>query len=400
MPGGPSVNTMLGNRKLILDTFCGVYDLLKSQADGKFWDFSQHTVVPGAIYLMSYKEYANNPQVRSLVEQDTIQLVLSMPSEGSSTLIDKCKELQLTDLALSGKISLLSGGDMDDRWQYLQYDYFLPSLFNSFSGSVNESSIKNIADLNTQALVRSAEIFEKTDKPYKFLFLNGYLRSHRKYLIEQLDLVDVLKFSLWSNLTAQSSGSRHFSVLHNGRDLMYNTRPIQYLPEKYELETYRSNLSLPVDSLFAKNQLFSNTWADGLIVPDQYIDTYFSLVTETVFDYPYSFRTEKIWKPVAIGHPFVVASSRGYYRDLRNLGFQTFGHVIDESFDLIENNQDRMDRIVAIVKDLCQQDLASFLDACYNICKYNQQHYAAMRCQIVREFPERFAQFIYKHINE
>ena len=391
---------MLSNRKLILDTFCGVYDLLKSQADGKFWDFSQHTVVPGAVYLMSYKEYANNPQVRSLVEQDTIQLVISMPSEGSLTLIEKCEELQLTDLALSGKILLLSGGDMDDRWKHLQYDYFLPSLFNSFSGSVNESSIENIAELNTQALVRSAEIFNKTEKPYKFLFLNGYLRPHRKYLIEQLDLAGVLNQSLWSNLTAQGSGSRHFSVMHDGKDLMYNTRPIQYLPTKYELDTYQTNLTLPVDSVFAKKHLFSSTWGDGLIVPDQYVDTYFSLVTETVFDYPYSFRTEKIWKPIAVGHPFIVASNCGYYRDLHNLGFQTFGHVIDESFDLIENHRDRLDRIVAVVQDLCQQDLASFLDACYNVCKYNQQHYAAMSYQVVREFPDRFTQFIHKHINE
>ena len=388
---------MLNNRKLILDTFCGVYDLLKSQADGEFWDFSQHTVVPGAVYLISFKECAANPQIKTLVEQDIIKLVLSIPSEGSNTLIEKCNQLGLTEVALNGKILLLGGGDMDDHWQHLQYDYFLPSLFNSFSGSVNESSIKNIADLNTQAVVRSAEIFEKTNKPYKFLFLNGYLRPHRKYLIEQFDLADVLKFSLWSNLTAQSCGSRHFSVLHNGKDLMYNTRPIQYLPEKYELETYRSNLSLPVDSLFFKNHLFSNTWGDGLIVPDQYIDTYFSLVTETVFDYPYSFRTEKLWKPIAIGHPFIVASNQGYYRDLHNLGFQTFGHVIDESFDLIENNQDRMDRIVTVVRDLCQQDLASFLDACYNVCKYNQQHYAAMSHQVVREFPDRFFQFIDQH---
>jgi hypothetical protein len=388
---------MLGNRKLILDTFCGVYDLLKSQADGEFWDFGQHTVVPDAVYLMSYKEYANNPQVRNLVEQDTIQLVLSIPSEGSSTLIEKCKELQLTDLALDGKILLLSGGDMDQNWKHLQYDYFLPSLFNSFSGSVNESSIQNIAELNTLALRRCAEIFSKTQKPYKFLFLNGYLRPHRKYLIEQLDLANVLTCSLWSNLTAQSGSSRYFSVMHNGQDLMVHPRPIQYLPEKYELETYRSNLSTPSNSLLAKNHLFSHTWGDGLIVPDQYIDTYFSLVTETVFAYPYSFRTEKIWKPIAIGHPFIVAANSGYYRDLRNLGFKTFGHVIDETFDLIQNHQERLDRVVAIVRDLCQQDLASFLDACYNVCKYNQQHYKTLVQQVVQEFPDRFFNFLAQH---
>jgi hypothetical protein len=130
------------------------------------------------------------------------------------------------------------------------------------------------------------------------------------------------------------------------------------------------------------------------INPQPYVDTYFSVVTETVFAYPYSFRTEKLWKPVAMGHPFVVASNRGYYRDLQNLGFRTFGHVIDERFDMIDNNQDRIERIAQVVNDLCQQDLAEFLDQCYNICKYNQQHYHELRSQIPQEFPNRFFQFI------
>jgi hypothetical protein len=50
-----------------------------------------------------------------------------------------------------------------------------------------------------------------------------------------------------------------------------------------------------------------------------YIDTYFSVVTETIFDYPYTFRTEKIWKPMIMGHPFVAAANRGYYRDLHSV---------------------------------------------------------------------------------
>jgi hypothetical protein len=87
----------------------------------------------------------------------------------------------------------------------------------------------------------------------------------------------------------------------------------------------------------------------------------------------------------------------GYYRDLRNLGFQTFSHVIDESFDLIDSPQDRADRIVDVVEDLCQQDLASFLESCYNICKYNQQHLRELREQIRSKFPDRFWQFLQQH---
>jgi hypothetical protein len=145
---------------------------------------------------------------------------------------------------------------------------------------------------------------------------------------------------------------------------------------------------------FVKHELFDNKWGDVYIKENLYQDTYFSLVTETVFGYPYSFRTEKIWKPVAVGHPWIAVANAGFYKDFRNLGFQTFNHVIDESFDNIEDNNKRLDRIVQVVEDLCQQDLAAFIKECYNVCKYNQQHLAGMRQKVRQEFPERFFQFI------
>jgi hypothetical protein len=121
-------------------------------------------------------------------------------------------------------------------------------------------------------------------------------------------------------------------------------------------------------------------------------------VTETVFgESAHSFRTEKIVKPLAMGHPWIAVANAGYYRDLRNLGFQTFSHVIDESFDQIDSPTDRAERIISIVNDLCQQDLASFLDSCYNICKYNQQHLMELRKQIRGEFPDQFWQFLQQY---
>ena len=82
------------------------------------------------------------------------------------------------------------------------------------------------------------------------------------------------------------------------------------------------------------------------------------------------------------------------------MGFKTFGHVIDESFDLIDNNQDRIARIAQVVEDLCQQDLASFLTECYNICKYNQEHHAEYRHRVPREFPEQFHQYLKQNFHE
>ena len=175
---------------------------------------------------------------------------------------------------------------------------------------------------------------------------------------------------------------------------MSNPSKIQYLAKKYEHPRYQSRTEISTTDGFVKYDLFNNEWGEVYIEPQGYIDSFFSLVTETVFEYPYSFRTEKIWKPVAVGHPWVAVANQGFYRDIRNLGFQTFGHLIDESFDLIENNQDRIERIAELVEDLCQQDLATFLKECYNVCKYNQQHLAEMRIKVRQEFPDRFFKFL------
>jgi hypothetical protein len=79
---------------------------------------------------------------------------------------------------------------------------------------------------------------------------------------------------------------------------------------------------------------------------------------------------------------------------MRNSGYRTFGHLLDESFDSSENNQTRIERIAAVVEDLCQQDLSAFLAAAEDVCKYNQQRYAEARLEVRKEFPDRFFRFI------
>ena len=73
---------------------------------------------------------------------------------------------------------------------------------------------------------------------------------------------------------------------------------------------------------------------------------------------------------------------------------QTFGHVIDESFDKIENNQERLRCIITLVRDLCQQDLAAFVTNTQEVCKYNQQLLAELAPHIRSQFPKQLEHFI------
>jgi hypothetical protein len=352
---------MLGNRKLILDTGCETYRILRGYADDIFWDINRHInegkLVPGAVYVFGREQIKSNAmQIRELV--DTVQVVFSNPVEGSETLKNHCYVYDIADLVLDKKITLVGGGDMAKEWPCLPYDCFLPKILDY---NENITAIKEYQDRY------------KLDRPYKFLFLNGSGRHHREYMITRLD--SLLPDAIWSNLDAR-----------NGK--------IKLLESKYEIAGFDIDIDL-AGQTFVKNQVFpKNAWGDVYLKAETYLDTYFSLVSETVHRYPYSFRTEKTWKPVAIGHPFIVIANQGFYRDLHNLGFQTFGKLIDESFDQIDNNEERMERVAKVVEDLCQQDLASFLEAANNVCKYNQQHLADMSRQVRTEFPNRFEQFI------
>jgi hypothetical protein len=349
---------MLGNRKLVVDTHSEIYNLIKDHPDEIFWNLEEHTPVAGAVYVVGREQMRlHNQRLRELIATHDIKVIFSNPHEGSETLKNHCYLYGVADLVLEHKILLVGGGNMDSAWPCLVYDSILPKLLDY--------------DENLAAMADYEQNFTDV-RPSKFLLLNGRARPHRTQLLALLK--DILNQGIWTNLD-------------------HSAGPIQLLDRRYECDHAVGNNPLP-DTGFVKYQLFDNRWGEVYLNEQLYQDTYFSVVTETVFDYPHSFRTEKIWKPIAIGHPFIAVANAGFYRDLRNLGFQTFSKWIDETFDTIDNNQERLARIAEVIRDLCQQDLAAFIKECYNVCKYNQQHLAEMRLQVRQEFPERFFQFI------
>ena len=353
---------------LIIDTHSEIYDLIKPLANREFWDFSTQTIVPGAIYVIGRKQMIDNAaRIIDLVSNDVIKVIFSNPHEGSDTIRNHIIQYGISELVLANKIIVVGGGDMSPQWPCLQFDSFLPKLLDY--------------DENTSAAKEARYIYNNTVKPYKFLFLNGRGRKHRWYLIDRFMQNKLLEQALWTNLDS-------------------NIAPIHYLPAQYAVDRYRTQVGTASTTHYAKFELFNNEWGEIYLTPEPYIDTYFSLVTETVFDYPYSFRTEKIWKPIVMQHPWIAVANCGYYRDMHNLGFKTFGHVIDESFDAIDNNQDRLERIATIVEDLCNSDLPAFLSAAEDVCKYNYQHYQTMRVQVRAQFPDRFSQFKKQYFNE
>jgi hypothetical protein len=172
---------MLGKHKLILDTHSEVYRELLPWADGEFWDIKQHEIVPGAVYIMCREQVNNyNYEIQELARSGQVTVILDNAAEGSETLVTWCFVKGLMNLIEQRKLLLIGGGDMDPKkWPYMSYEYFLPKIFDF--------------DENVETATGIDKFFHTPVKPYKFLFLNGRMRAHRKYLLERFRYNNLFK---------------------------------------------------------------------------------------------------------------------------------------------------------------------------------------------------------------
>ena len=74
------------------------------------------------------------------------------------------------------------------------------------------------------------------------------------------------------------------------------------------------------------------------------------IVVETAMNYPYTFITEKTYRPIASGRPFIIVGPHHTLFFLRSLGFLTFSSIIDESYDEIIDAEQRFKAVCSSIK--------------------------------------------------
>jgi hypothetical protein len=95
--------------------------------------------------------------------------------------------------------------------------------------------------------------------------------------------------------------------------------------------------------------------------PDWYSNTCFSMVVETMVE-DKLFISEKSFKPFAFKHPFITFGCPGTLQYLRDRGFKTFDHILDESYDsepnIVKNvtptvgSLNRLNKIISVLNNL------------------------------------------------
>jgi len=186
-------------------------------------------------------------------------------------------------------------------------------------------------------------------RPYKydFISMNRIItndRSHRIYFVSLLKEQGLLDQGLVSfNVTD--------NLFDDWRDEVADPYSKLSQRAKYHAETHL----VDVDKLVIDNANLHGSasadiprtiqgWWENNDGPNA--DAFWHIVTETVFYYSKLHLTEKIFKPIVSKQPFMLLAAPGNLAYLRSYGFKTFEGIIDESYDLIEDNDLRTQAVV------------------------------------------------------
>jgi hypothetical protein len=133
---------------------------------------------------------------------------------------------------------------------------------------------------------------------------------------------------------------------------------------------FRNSPSNLAGNLVAFNGLQTaniSTWLPWKI----YNQSWFSIVAET--DYKRNFFTEKTAKVLLGRKLFVYIGAAGALKDLRHLGFKTFDGIIDESYDLEDDDKKRWIMAFNQIKSVCAQQPEYIYNSALPIIEHNQK---------------------------
>lgn len=112
----------------------------------------------------------------------------------------------------------------------------------------------------------------------------------------------------------------------------------------------------------------------------------FSVIIETSTLYRYHL-TEKTFKPIFMKIPFITFCGPGALKDLKQMGYKTFHPYIDESYDEIFDDSERLFAVINEIKRLTAMsitELENYLAPLKEIVKHNYNNFMARKHDIFK----------------
>ena len=212
-----------------------------------------------------------------------------------------------------------------------------------------------------------------------FLCLNRVHKSWRAAVMADLTSMGILDNSIWSYCNFDTNDDQE------------NPLQIDIIPQlRYRTQRFLDRAPYHVDNLTDDQRNDHSQF-----VSDLYQDTLCNIVTESQLDVDQSggvFLTEKTFKPIKHAQMFFIAGAAGSLAELRRMGYSVFDHVLDNSYDLIEDATQRWLSLRDAMQQARAQGLKSLYEQSLDDLAHNQQLFLAAPVQRLNSLAERLEQ--------
>jgi hypothetical protein len=245
---------------------------------------------------------------------------------------------------------------LDVNYKVLDFNFYL---------HFKSSEFNKLIDNQTNTVVMPIDYKENINSNKKdFLLLTRHWKQHRIFLLNQLH-----RLGLENNLVSWEKSYYNENMINELLKYDKNDEFVKLVKE--------TSKHIDVEDLV-------NVSGYGYENKEMYLNTYISIVTESIFfqtdtDYPTGFLSEKIWKPIGHCQPFILAGPSRSLKHIRErYGFKTFHPYIDETYDDID---DDMERLKSIQKEVdrfskkTKEEKVQFLNDVKEICFFNQNKF-------------------------
>jgi hypothetical protein len=155
---------------------------------------------------------------------------------------------------------------------------------------------------------------------------------------------------------------------------------ISSIGEKYQthypdIKTALSDSGLPWLFRGEETQQMTSCWLGNFA---EAMDSMIYVPTETVYFGQRLHITEKTFKAIAMGMPFVLVAPAGSLGYLKEYGFQTFDDIWDESYDQETDDLKRLEKVVELLKKVDQASSAEkqqIWQRASEVAAYNWNHF-------------------------
>lgn len=257
------------------------------------------------------------------------------------------------------------------NFSILTYNYFLTNpwfIANDFLDQANDLKFK-------QDLDNKLKYVCEFTKGKTFLILNRRPRPHRIVLFTEIMKDELLKNNSIISMgginidskeqkSAKEDWVKTYTTLLDGSYKHNIKSGIEFLEKHDNTKNHFADANLNYNLAFNINETLQ-------------LNTFVSVITETLFGNSTIFLSEKIFKPIFSCQPFIVLGNPFILRELRKLGFETFGDFWDESYDEETNFTKRVEKIIDLLHTInskSNDELLTLTNNMYSVLRKNYEN--------------------------